>query len=139
MAAPVHTNAPTTRKLPLTTDGEICISVSHDRAATVVSLEGIVATNACDLIVQTVAPPPGAEDVTIVDLNNVTLVDRYTFHRLLSKLCPPGAKVRLVCRRSTARHLLRAWHLHERFDIFATMDMALHPIEVGTGWRSQRG
>lgn len=91
-----------------------------------VVLDGVVGPNDCDLVGQRVPPPSEANDVTIVDLNNVTLLDRYALYRLLKKVSPPGAKVKLVCRRSTARHLLRAWHLHERFDICATTEMALH-------------
>lgn len=130
-AAPVHTTPSTTLDLsPPLGDLGLRVSVSHDRAATVVVLDGVVGPNDCDLVGQTV--PRDANDVTIVDLNNVTLLDRYALHRLLKKLSPPGAKVKLVCRRSTARHLLRAWRLHERFDIFATIELALHS-EARTG------
>ncbi|MBW3547372.1 MAG: hypothetical protein KY452_04440 [Actinobacteria bacterium] len=115
------------------TDVGIRVSVSHDRAATVVVLDGVVGPNDCDLVGPRAPLRSDADDVTIVDLNNVTLLDRYAFHRLLKKLVPPGAKVKLVCGRSTARHLLRAWRLHERFDIFATIDSALHRSEARTG------
>ncbi len=131
--APVHTTPPTTPESSPVTDGGVRVSVSHDPAATVVVLDGVVGPNDCDLVGQSVPLRSGANDVTIVDLNNVTLLDRYAFHRLLKKLSPPGAKVKLVCRRSTARHLLRAWHLHERFGIFSTIELALHRSEPRTG------
>ena len=133
-AAPVHTAPSTTlESSPPRTDLGLRVSVSHDRAATVVVLDGVVGPNDCDLVRHRVPRPCEANGVTIVDLNNVTLLDRYAFHRLLKKLSPPGAKVKLVCGRSTARHLLRAWRLHERFDIFATIELALHRSEARTG------
>lgn len=128
-ASPVQTTPSATPETSHLTGVGIRVSISHDRTATVVVLDGVVGANDCDPVVpvvQRVSPPSDANGVTIVDLNNVTLLDRYTFHRLLKKLCPPGAKVKLVCRRSTARNLLRAWHLHEQFDIFPTIEMALH-------------
>ncbi len=131
-AAPVRSTPPATPGSSPLTDVGIRVSVSRDRAAMVVVLDGVVGPNDYDLVGQTIPPPRDAADVTIVDLNNVTLLDRYAFHRLLKKLSPPGAKVKLVCRRSTARQLLRAWHLHERFDIFATIEVALHRSEVRT-------
>ncbi|MBW3651597.1 MAG: hypothetical protein KY458_13615 [Actinobacteria bacterium] len=130
-AAPGQSTPPTTLESPLNDVG-VRVSVSRDRAATVVVLDGVVGPNDCDLVGQRIPPPGDATGITIVDLNNVTLLDRYAFHRLLKKLSPPGAKVKLVCRRSTARQLLRAWQLHERFDIFATTEMALHRSEVRT-------
>ena len=115
---------------PALTDVGVRVSVSRDRAATVVALDGVVGPNDCELVGQRIPPPGNAAGITVVNLNNVTLLDRYAFHGLLKKLSPPGAKVKLVCRRSTARHLLRAWQLDERFDIFATVEMALHRSEV---------
>lgn len=131
-AAPGQSTPPTTLESPPLTDLGVRVSVSRDQAATVVVLDGVVGPNDCDLVGQRIPPPRDAAGVTIVDLNNVTLLDRYAFHRLLKKLSPPGAKVKLVCRRSTARYLLRAWQVHEHFDVFATIEMALHRSEVRT-------
>lgn len=130
--APVQPTAPTTRESAPLTDVGVRVSVSRDLAATVVVLDGVVGPNDCDLVEQRIPAPSDTAGVTIVDLNNVTLLDRYAFHRLLKKLSPPGEKVKLVCRRSTGRHLLRAWRLHERFDVFATIETALHRSEVRT-------
>ncbi len=129
-ATPGQSTPPTALESPPLTDVGVRVSVWRDRAATVVVLDGVVGPNDCALVGQRVPPPGDAAGITIVDLDNVTLLDRYAFHRLLKKLSPPGAKVKLVCRRSTARHLLRAWQLHECFDIFATIEMALHRSDV---------
>lgn len=131
-AAAVRWTPPATPESSPLTDVGVRVSVSGDRAAMVVVLDGVVGPNDYEVVGQRIPLPRDAADVTIVDLNNVTLLDRYAFHRLLKKLSPPGAKVKLVCRRSTARQLLRAWHLHERFDIFATIEVVLHRSEVRT-------
>lgn len=59
----------------------------------------------------------------------MTLLDRDVVYRLLNGLqavlASSGQRMMGVCRRSSARGLLRAWRLHERVAIYPSLDAAL--------------
>ncbi|MBW3579615.1 MAG: STAS domain-containing protein [Actinobacteria bacterium] len=126
----------------------IRVSVRHEGGATVVSLEGVAGTETPDAVVAAGLPVecPTA-DVVIVDLSNLTLLDGDAVRRLLGKVqamwASSGRKVRVVCRRSTGRSLLRAWRLHERFPIFPSLGSCLgadlRPSRADVARRSRVG
>ena len=109
--------------VPLSTAG-ITFRVVHDEGTTVVALDGVACADEDPGLLSLPAASGGA--ATIVDLSGLMLVDSHVVQRLLHTLCRPDAKVKLVCRRTSARHLLRAWRLDDHFDIFSSIDMALH-------------
>ncbi|MDP9005819.1 MAG: hypothetical protein M3N15_02730 [Actinomycetota bacterium] len=126
----------------------IRVSVRHEGGATVVSLEGVAGTETPDEVVAAGLPLecPTA-DLIVVDLSGLTLLDGDAVRRLLGKVqamwASSGRKVRVVCRRSTGRGLLRAWRLHERFPIFPSLGSCLgadlRPSQADFGRRSRVG
>lgn len=133
------------RRFPSDPEG-IRVSVRHEGGATVVSLEGVAGTETPDAVVAAGLPPEGsAADVVVVDLSGLTLLDGDVVRRLLGKVqamwASSGRKVRVVCRRSTGRGLLRAWGLHERFPIFPSLGSCLgadlRPSQADFGRRSR--
>ncbi len=108
----------------------IAVTVRHELAATVVSVEGVAGGEVSDAVLGRGLPlPVGGASAVVVDLDGLTLLDRDVVCRLLTSLqavlASSGARMMVVRRRSTARSLLRAWHLHERMAIYPTLDAAL--------------
>ena len=107
------------------------ITIRHQLAATVVSIEGVAGGETPDADLDHALPllPPGTQAV-VVDLTDLTLLDREVVRRLLNRLkamlVSSGGSLVVVCRRSTARALLRAWNLHERVALYPSIDAALN-------------
>lgn len=110
----------------------IHVAVRREAGATIVNLSGVAGAGTPDAI------GPGLRLVghhnsIVVDVNGLTLLDGQAVHRLVDQLQEmlvwPGGSVALVCGRSTARNLLRAWRLHERCAIFPSVEAALNPEE----------
>ena len=108
----------------------IQVTVHHEAAATVVSVQGVAAVETPDVALGPALPRlDQAAGVVVVDLNGLTMVDRDVVRRLLDRLqtalASSGGRMMVVCRRSTARSLLRAWRLHDRMAIYPSIDAAL--------------
>lgn len=115
------------------TTTSIHVTVRREAAATVVSLSGVAGAGTADAAIGPGLRPPGHDKAIVVDVNGLTLLDGQAVHRLVDQLqamlVRPGGIVALVCGRSTARNLLRAWRLHERCAIFPTLEDALSSKE----------
>ena len=111
----------------------IHVAVRREAGATVVDLSGVAGAQTPDAAVGPGLRLVGHHDSIVVDVNGLTLLDGQAVHRLVDllqeMLVRPGGRVALVCGRSTARNLLRAWRLHERCAIFPTLEAALNPEE----------
>ena len=108
----------------------IRVTVHHEAAATVVIVEGVAGSETPDAVLGAAFPLADEEaGVVVVDLNGLTMLDGDVVRRLVNRLhralVSSGGRMKVVCRRSTARSLLRAWHLHERMAIYPTIDAAL--------------
>lgn len=113
----------------------IHVAVRREAGATVVNLSGVAGAGTPDAAIGSGLRLVGHHDSIVMDVNGLTLLDGQAVHRLVDQLqetlVRPGGSVALVCGRSTARNLLRAWRLHERCAIFPTLEAALSSKERG--------